>query len=381
MEFIKKMLDSIYRRIDFGSVPIFDYFENNFQKRVLISYVTKPFLEEDDFRHSNNAEAIEIAKQFDDRGYAVDIIEYSVKYDKNYFENKKYDVVFGLEPVFLAAVNHLKPKKSIYYATGAHFEFQNSAEQERLVNLKKRKGLMLKPRRYVFPHESSSLADAIISIGNDWTKGTYAGKAKEVKCIPVSAYSFFSLAEVNMEKDWISARKNFLWFNSVGAVHKGLDLLLEIFSKNKDLHLYISGKVAFELDFIFLYKKELFFTENIHFMGWTSPRSKRFKKLATKCAFIVSPSCSEGMSGSLATCMHLGMIPLSSEESGLDIGDCGVMFEDNNIETIEKVIIESSNKSKSWLDEKAEKSCENAKANNTLNNFSIKFGEALDEIL
>jgi len=381
MSFASQVITSILDRINQKRIYVPNYFQSAFQKKVLISYITNPFLNKIESNHSNNAEAIEIAKSFHEKGYQVDIVRYNATFENIKFKNDFYDVVFGLEPNFLKAIKKFNPKKSIYYATGAYYIFQNESEKMRLIDLQKRKGVLLNPRRYVEPHESAMLADAVICIGNEWTVSTYKTHVRHIERIPVSAHSCFSFDEIQSQKNWSIARKNFLWFGSAGAVHKGLDLLLEIFLRNPEIHLYVCGGVRDERDFFDLYEKELLHTKNIHFVDWINPDSGEFKKNATECAFTIIPSCSEGMSSSVVTCMQVGMVPLVSKECGLSVESCGVVFDNSSIENIENEIINYSKKDDLWLKEKSKKSYEFAQKNNTIENFTVRFSEALDKII
>lgn len=122
-----------------GRVKIENVFDSDFKKRVLISYITFPFLDKKrlNLNHSSNAEAIIIARVFDSLGYIVDVIRYNADFKRTKFKNRKYDLIFGLEPNFLKATKLYRPEKSIYYATGAYCKFQNRAEKSRLSDLKK----------------------------------------------------------------------------------------------------------------------------------------------------------------------------------------------------------------------------------------------------
>lgn len=352
----------------------------NFSKKVLISYINYPFLEGPS-GHSNTAEAIKIANIFRQKKYNVDIINFNAKFERIRFLEKHYDVVFGLEPNFLKAVRRFNPEKSIYYATGSYYEFQNKAEKERITDLKKRKGVLLSAVRYVAPHNSASLADATICIGNNQTKKTYKNKCKQIECVRVSASSSYCFSDIKSEKKWKEAGNNFLWFGSSGAVHKGLDLLLEIFSRNPSLNLYICGNIIAEKDFLRLYKKELFQLPNVHFVGFVKPSSGEFKKIVLKCGFVLMPSCSEGMNSSIPTCMYSGLVPLVSKETGLDVSTVGTVFENNDIKTIEAGILNFSRKDQKWLKIKSEEASAFAIKNNTLNIFEEDFKKALNNIL
>ena len=64
-------------------------------------------------------------------------------------------------------------------------------------------------------------------------------------------------AETSIKRD----PKKFVFFGSLGAVHKGLDLLLEVFSRmTTDCKLYVCSGYEKEEDFCKLYHKELYET-------------------------------------------------------------------------------------------------------------------------
>jgi glycosyltransferase involved in cell wall biosynthesis len=360
---------------------IHNYFGSSLQRKVLISYLTQPFFSKPIIGHTNNQESLEIAKIFNDAGCQVDIVRYNGDFNKIKFKNKEYDIVFGLEPNFLKAVDKFSPDISIYYATGAYYAFQNAAEYQRLLNLKERTGIMLRPQRFVPPHNSFALADAIISIGNKWTKSTFGDASRKTKSIRVSAYSFFNYDIIKKNKNWKKARFNFLYFGSSGLILKGLDILLDIFKNHSMFNLYVCGSVSNEKDFIKIYRNELFNSPNIHFIGWISPDSDKFRELISKCAFTILPSCSEGMSSSTATCMFSGLIPIVSKQTGIDVESCGIILENNEIETIEKSIFEAANMSESKIVELSNKSFQCARENHSLEIFSEDFKKALTDII
>ena len=87
-----------------------------------------------------------------------------------------------------------------------------------------------------------------IAFGNEFATGTW----REVFGGPI--YSFnnygFNGPEFPLDsKDFSAARRNFLFFASKSQVQKGLDLLLEIFPRHPDLHLYVCSEFEKEGDF------------------------------------------------------------------------------------------------------------------------------------
>ena len=103
-------------------------------------------------------------------------------------------------------------------------------------------------------------------------------------------------------------------------------------------------------------KLGLSLTENIVDCGFIDVESDKFLELVKICPFVLLPSCSEGMSTSLLTCMRHGLIPVTMRGTGMDeLEDYCEFFEDYHISAIEdkleklisfdrKKILEHSNK-------------------------------------
>lgn len=78
----------------------------------------------------------------------------------------------------------------------------------------------------------------------------------------------FNHEEILKNRNINEVKKNFLWMGSLGLIHKGLDLLLEIFNELPDYNLYICGSTKNEPEFEYLYFDELYRTKNIHTYGF-----------------------------------------------------------------------------------------------------------------
>ena len=97
--------------------------------------------------------------------------------------------------------------------------------------------------------------------------------------------------------------------------------------------------------------------------------------------FVFFPSCSEGMSTAIATCMAHGIIPIITKECGFESAPCIIELEDFRIESIISTIrrIEKMN-----VDEilgMREKCYYYARNNFSLNNFDINFRNIMNQIL
>jgi glycosyltransferase involved in cell wall biosynthesis len=267
--------------------------------------------------------------------------------------------------------------KKILHITGAHWQFQNDAEMKRLLDLKIRKGIQLKPRRQVPPSLGIEHADCATILGNDFTKGTFAYSGKPLYQIPLSTTVQFLYNEKNYDK----IRKNFLWLGSSGMVHKGLDLVLDAFSELPDFNLTVCGPVSQEADFKKAYFKELYLSPNIRTLGFVDVRSDQFLDLIKNTNALIYPSCSEGQAGSVITCLHAGLIPIISFQSGVDIYDFGIILKNNDIDEIIKSIAKISQKSDEELQTMSKKAWLYARNYHTPEKFAVSYDAFVKDIL
>ena len=266
----------------------------------------------------------------------------------------------------------------ILHITGAHWLFQNHAEYARLIALQQRRGISLVPRRIVPPSLGIEYADCATIVGNQFGISTFTYANKPIYRIPVSSSVTFPWI---VEKDFDACRRTFLWIGSSGMVHKGLDLVLEAFTDLKDCELHICGPVQDETDFAKAYSKELYSTANIKTHGWIDVAGPEFAALTKQCAAVVYPSCSEGTAGSVVTCLHSGLIPIVSRESGVDIGDFGILFRKNTTEEIKEMINVVAGLSTDELRSRSKKAWEFAQDNHTREKFAKMYRQIVGKLL
>ena len=362
--FTKKLL----RKIRGGRVTLRP--ESVSRGRVLLSYKTEPFVEyeaKEQF-HTNIWECREIARIFLKLGYMVDVIDW---FNRSWKPKKKYRycVDLGLnlermEPLLGSGC----PK--IFHATTSHWLFNNNAEQQRLLELQKRRGVLLRSRRSLAPNSAIEHADFCTLLGNEVTESTYAFAKKKICRIPISTTHTYSFPE---NRDFEKAKKSFVWLGGVGMVHKGLDLALEAFARLPEYRLFVCGDVAAEKDFEDAYRKELYDTENIKTLGKVDVGSNLFKSLVSTSATLVHPSCSEGQSGSVIVSMHAGLIPVVSRNSGVTVGDFGILIEKETVEGMAQAIQRIATMPSRELEERARKAWQYAREHHTRERFSEEF--------
>lgn len=347
-------------------------------KNLLLSYVTHPFrIDPEDpsfFSHAATWECQEIARIWVDKGYNVDVIDW----DNSYFlPKKKYSVFIDIHSNMERLAPLLgKDCKKILHITGAHWRFQNAAELRRLSELESRRGIRLQPRRQVPPSLGIEYADCATILGNEFTQGTFAYAHKPLYPIPLSTTVQFPF----MEKDFGKIRRNFLWLGSGGMVHKGLDLVLDAFSKLPDYNLVVCGPVHQEPDFEKAYYEELYRSPNIRTLGFTDVTGTQFQEIVKNSCGLVYPSCSEGQAGSVITCLHAGLIPVISYESGVDIGDFGILLEKCSVKEITAAVEKLSGKSADELAMMSKMGWQYARTHHTRKKFAQQYGIFVEKI-
>jgi glycosyltransferase, family 1 len=149
--------------------------------------------------------------------------------------------------------------------------------------------------------------------------------------------------------------QNFLYFASGDQAHKGLDLLLEVFSERDfPYSLFICSTFKSEKEFCSVYQKELYETKNIHAVGFADIMGDEFHKILERCAYVIVPSCSEGQMGSALTVMSAGVIPILSKVCGFNEDEV-ILLPDCEIETIKSYVLAYAQKDRAWLREESER--------------------------
>ncbi len=304
--------------------------------RAALSYVVDAFRVDPDapaYRgRSNLWEARTIGRLLHDLGYIVDVIDCL---DPSFVPARRYALYLDVG-INLRRLRGLLPSDclTVYYATGRHWLVQNLAELVRLDALRMRAGIELEPRRQVPAHESVNEVSALIVLGNECVAQTFGPSATATYLVPQSVAPFFL---ESVERDWHDARRTFLWLGSAGMVHKGLDIVLDVFARRADLVLHIVGPAEVESDFAAAYGGPLR-ARNVHLHGFMDLGTNSFLDIARRCGVLVYPSCSEAVSGSVLVSMGLGLIPIVSLGTCADVGSAGIVLAADDADHLESAI-------------------------------------------
>jgi glycosyltransferase involved in cell wall biosynthesis len=328
-------------------------------------------------KHTCDWEALQIVNTFLELGFAVDTVHL---FNQFFVPKKEYSVFVGV----LASFGRIAPQLNkdcikILHIVYGHWLYHNSAELQRHQQLQARRGITLMPRRLLDPHLGIEYADAATTLGNDFTIGTYQYAGKPIYRIPITTTQTYEWME---SKDFDKCRKTFLWFNSHGFIHKGLDLVLEAFTSMPEYQLIVCGPIQRETEFATAFQKELYETSNISTQGWVDVESPEFMQITKNSIAVISPSCCESGGGATIQCMHAGLIPIVSREASVDIKDeYGILLEDSSIDLIKSAVRQVSQTSTDTLAAMSRKAWEHARAEHTREKFTQVYRSVINNIL
>lgn len=365
------------RSLDINLIQNLNYKVESNQQRILISYKTTGYF----INTKKNIgvtwvkEIFKIVKVFSDLGYVIDLVDVNEIKILDKLKSNKYDIVFGFGEVFYEITNNQPDALSILYMTENHPAFSFTEEKKRLdyyFMRHKKRGKFLRSGQFYKLHHLEKKYSSVISLGEiDLLKSQYDCPHS---IFPTGLYNpCFNFKTKNHKE----TRNNFLWLGSSGAIHKGLDLLIDVFSKRDDITLHICG----------LSSKEKFFLgvpdrKNIIEYGYMDIKSQDFLSLVDLCTYSILPSCSEGFATSITTGMMHGLIPVVMKNTGFNrIRDLAIFIDDYKLETIELKLNEIIKFSDQELQNTSTQVYEFAHENFNISTFEKKFKKIILKIL
>ncbi len=349
------------------------------QQKALISYITDPFQKNIDGKsfHTNQKEAVQLLQVFIANNFAVDICHCREEQALPEITAKQYDVVFGFGKPFMEACKANPRATRIIYCTEAYPDFVKQQEQQRIKYYQERYGKEIKVSRHgkFYLPEHYERAEYLLFKGNNVTGKTFSGLKNIKEFLPIAPAPFVNTNYAFTEREVTKTKNNFVWFGSFGAVHKGLDLLIDIFNQHLDWQLSVCG----------LWKEEISLLpamgSNIIVHGFMDTASEEFIELVNTHSFVVLPTCSEGMSSGVLTCMVHGLIPLVSRESGIDLDNQEHYLEDYHLAPLENKLNQWANMDEQNLKEMHRETFHNSRLKYNLKVFTETFDKHLQKCL
>jgi len=261
-------------------------------------------------------------------------------WNKPFIGQETFDGIFSIQHLHGLKNAYDENTTKIIRLTMSDPYYHNEMVKKRTASINKRKGSNFAPARLLddFPdyYDDYALADAIFLNGNDYVRRTYPEKYWS-KIIPMNtcAANIKYVEPVTSLPD----RKEFLYHAGGGAVHKGLDLVIDAFVRHPEWRLHITSNLKPETGFLAAYQKELNLP-NITYYGWMVVQDVFFQQLLKRVYAFILPTCSEGQSPAVATCLTLGLYPIISRYTGIDLPEnCGIYIDDLTVDDVEEAVL------------------------------------------
>lgn len=354
-----------------------NYDNDKNQKRILICYLAKGYF----VNIQNNTgrtilhEIFKIIRVFSEIGYSIDLIDCNDSKLVPLIKEKKYDLIFGFGEAFYQMTELQPAATSILYMTENPPTFSYREEKNRLDYYYLRHTKHAKIQR-------SGKFYKLYHLHKKYSYVITFGETELLKDQYMVPYHLFPTGIINSKygfhsKNHQTGRKNFLWLGSTGAIHKGLDLLIDIFQNREDITLHICGLTHKDKSLLGLPKRK-----NIVEYGHIDIKSDIFLKIIETCSYTILPSCSEGCATSILTGMLHGLIPIVMKDAGFNqLKDNAIFLDDFKLDYLNYKIDELSNDLPENLDSFSKKTFDFARENFTISVFESNFRKIINSIL
>ncbi len=378
----KKVIVKAKKTLLKADAPAYNVFKSKHKKHALISYISAPFRIGNQFRHNNERAVQELAKSLDELGFTVDVMNYT---DKKKYPFEKYSAIVGFGEPFCNSFLTNPTAKKIYYGTGMEVSHHNHLVINRLKDFYSRHGVWLVESSRIVDQTWSmqtQAIDGIMTYGNQIIKDSYSayydGPIYPLHDVP---FRFTKPEEVlAKKKNWDIAKNNFFFIIGAGAVHKGFDIVLDLFKEHPEWHLHIGAPIGKEGRFFEIYK-DILHLPNIHYYGFIDMTSESYLKLVEQCGFYLSPSVSEGCPTSVVNiCGNGKCIPIATKESGLE-GNVEIPIKAITVNALQDSITTAQAMSNEELEKKATDVYDYFTEVHSQENFQKELKTALSAIL
>lgn len=305
------------------------------QKKILLCYLDyQRTIRElsQGFGHTNRLEMMQMIHVCIQNDWCIDVC---ACYDTDAFSGIRtnyYDYILGFGETFKYARQRNPQAKAILYMTENPYTISYARESERLAYFKERTGRSFSLERtgVYYKENDEQNCDAILCLGD--TKYFERTGKDFIRIYPSAPKNSFFSPDYSHKK-----KTSFLVFGVDGFIHKGNDILIEVFTKHPEWTLYLCGGRGEEK------AKEAGYTlpANVKALGFIDPLSERFADIVAECYFLLLPSCSEALSTAVLNGMRHGVLPVVSKGIGLDdFTDYCRYFDDFHLDSVEHTLSE-----------------------------------------
>lgn len=315
-------------------------------KKALVYFKTDPLFSRrlrDAYVHTNNAEIVSVIKIFNKYGFAVDLVDRDADWSEiRPLLDAEYDVYLAnaagnSAPLHNEISDAINAKFRIFFAAGPEPEESNKRVAKRHDDFDKRTGRSCVRRRLVkggdFARRFEKI-DAIFYVGNAFSEETYS-------CHGIPSYRIYPSTSPLLRFDAAAVdckrADHFMYFGGNGLICKGLDLVLEAFDGLEGVTLDICGPSS-EEDFWQYYRPLLDRNPQIRFHGFVETGGAAFSDITAAAGFQIFLGSAEGCATSVVTCMRRGVIPVTTPETGVDLGSFGVAIDDASVDGVRRLV-------------------------------------------
>ena len=323
--------------------------QDEYPYRALLYFKTGWFLKKNnnlEYRHTNEWEIIEIVRILNTLGFVVDVIDRGAL---NFKPDDKYDLFIGIAAGdsgrYYKKYAELLPS-AIKVALCAGPEPKLSAqlvrEQYARFNLRYKSNLPTMREPTIDFDSFAKSSDALLVIGE---KSQFCYESYQRHNMPVYNYLPGCSSEIRFLHHWVSMRDRtkFICFSGDGFICKGVDLVVEAFSRHPELSVHICGPDS-EQGFFDILGDTIKKSSNIFYEGFVDVGSKKFEDLASSCSFSIFNTAAEGVATSVASVMIAGLVPIVNYEAGINVDHIKLGIKDNKdrVKSTEDAIIKAS---------------------------------------
>ena len=360
-------------------------FHTDFKKYALL--VTDPTIfkkKQHKKYHTISTEVYTIGSVLRNLGYNVDCTTDG----NNSVKLAKYDVIGPSLSMFERIWKENISATTIRYSPGSHPLFCYRVTANKMMQVREAKqSWMPSSTRYlnndIRTYYADMLADHIIVLGNEFILSKYLEEDPRPERYHRLNAFYFDCHKPDLDaKDFDNTRTHICWFGSLGLIHKGLDIAIDIALNHPEITLHICGATKREKEFWKYYAPLIKDRPNIIDHGFLLVDSEEFVEVMNQCAWLINPSISEGMSTAvLNVCANAGLVPIYTKATGIDLQEYGIELDDAEYGLFETAVLNAIKTDPEELRKKSKAVCEHVRQNYTYEQYQNNLLEIIKHCL
>ncbi|MDA7901124.1 hypothetical protein N9972_00485 [bacterium] len=326
-----------------------------------------------------NGLVFETVNVLNNHKYLVDIVDYRTPRKLS----DSYDLVVAHGGNCAELLDELSQETPVLqYVSGAYWPIFNEETKERYQSFCERRNVKesLSSRRSLDGLVEGEVklterANKLFSIGLPRMISSFGAHSSKFVTTGLGAYLDHDLLIRDKDRDFKKGRKGFIYVGGTGGnIQKGLDLLIEAFSMEPDLQLYIYCKVESE---VVDYCAEFLNAPNVHYVYHlrnTAAGKRRLLELMGKICFTVHAPINTGLGTAFSGSVGLGLIPAGYVDLPHD-DSWNVLSDSWDPSDLAKIFKRASEKSEEWCRNASNQAIQEYLSNWTAEAYHLKFDQ------